>query len=133
MLIDNEKIKLTNKITNKITVNNPNVNITLILMNLSLLFLEATHKFVLFKFLNLLLCHTYDQRFSLRSPVTSILVNSLDSSKSSSCLIISTWRSLSSHHSRHILHLAYRIPRSLLHFLLTSLAIFLHFLLLAPS
>lgn len=35
-----------------------------ILMNLSLLFLEATHKFVLLKFLNLLLCHTYDQRFS---------------------------------------------------------------------
>lgn len=64
LLIDNEKIKLTNKITNKITVNNPNVNITPILMNLSLLFLEATHKFVLFKFLNLLLCHTYDQRFS---------------------------------------------------------------------
>ena len=48
----------------------------------------------------------------LRSPVTSILVNSLDSSKSSSCLIISTWQSLSSHHSRNILHLAYRIPHS---------------------
>lgn len=59
------KIKLVNKITNKITVNNPNVNITLILMNLSL-FLEATHKFVCaIKFLNLLLCHTYDQRFFL--------------------------------------------------------------------
>jgi len=59
LLIDNEKIDV-----NKVTVNNPNVNITPILMNLSLLFLEATHKFVLFKFLNLLLCHTYDQRFS---------------------------------------------------------------------
>ena len=48
----------------------------------------------------------------LRSPVTSILLNSLDNSKSSSCLIISTWQSLSSHHSRNVLHLAYRIPHS---------------------
>ena len=50
--------------------------------------------------------------FFLRSPVTSVLLNSLDNCKSSSCLISSTWQSLSSRHSRNVLHLAYRIPHS---------------------